>query len=96
MFKVKPNVSDGIFTFAMSDKVTKTVTDFYDIAPFPNYQKDEDKSSPSIDINEILIKFTNSLEGRGSYISRILIQLKMIFTRLGGEGGLFIMIGKKS
>lgn len=53
-------------------------------------------SIPSIDINETMITFAKNLEGRGNYLSRVFTQLKMIFTRLGGEGGLFIMIGKKN
>ena len=33
--------------------------------------------------------------GRGNLLLRIIAQINMIFGNLGGEGGLFIMIGKK-
>jgi hypothetical protein len=32
---------------------------------------------------------------RGSSTDRILAELEMLFTRHGGEGGLYIMIGRK-
>ena len=52
-------------------------------------------SIPSIggQLNEISFQ-TNNV-GRGSYLLRLFTQIGMIFSRLGGEGGLFVMIGKK-
>ena len=44
-------------------------------------------------INYENIFLSNSI---GTIFSRIVHQIKMLFTNLGGEGGLFIMIGKKN
>ena len=53
-------------------------------------------SIPSIGGDENNLYFKQSSSGRGNAISRILSQIKMIFGKLGGEGGLFIMIGRKA
>ncbi len=45
MFTKNPKYNDGIITFDIEDKVTRTVTEFYDIEPFPNYNKNESKAS---------------------------------------------------
>lgn len=85
MFKLQPKLKDGIISFDLKDKTTKSVTQFYEIEPFPNYSSDENN-----------LYFKQNSSGRGNAISRIFSQIKMIFGRLGGEGGLFIMIGKKA
>ena len=53
-------------------------------------------SIPSIGGDENNLYFKQSSSGRGNAISRVLSQIKMIFGKLGGEGGLFIMIGRKA
>ena len=53
-------------------------------------------SIPSIGGDENNLYFKQSSSGRGNAVSRILSQIKMIFGKLGGEGGLFIMIGRKA
>tara|TARA_S200000501_G_C20847742_1_gene754359 strand:+ start:695 stop:1603 length:909 start_codon:yes stop_codon:yes gene_type:complete len=53
-------------------------------------------SIPSIGGDEDNLYFKQSSSGRGNVISRVLSQIKMIFGKLGGEGGLFIMIGRKA
>lgn len=53
-------------------------------------------SIPSIGGDEKNLYFKQSSSGRGNAISRVLSQIKMIFGKLGGEGGLFIMIGRKA
>ena len=52
-------------------------------------------SIPSINGGDQNIYFKKNAHGRGSSLSRIMAQINMIFSNLGGEGGLFIMIGKK-
>jgi len=52
-------------------------------------------SIPSINGGDQNIYFKKNALGRGSSLSRIMTQINMIFSNLGGEGGLFIMIGKK-
>ena len=37
--KKQAKVEDEIFTFQISDKTTKSVTDFYREKPFPHYNK---------------------------------------------------------
>ena len=37
-----------------------------------------------------------SIKSKGSFYSRIINQIFMIFNRLGSDGGLFIVIGKKN
>ncbi len=39
------DVIDGIVRFPVSGKVTKEVTEFYDVAPFPNYRDNDDRST---------------------------------------------------
>ena len=45
MFKSQPRVKNRILSFDINDKVTKSVTKFYDVEPFPNYKDSEDKRS---------------------------------------------------
>jgi SAM-dependent methyltransferase len=45
MFKFKPKKKDGIYYLPIKDSTAKSVADFYDVDPFPNYQLNEDKSS---------------------------------------------------
>ena len=45
MFKLQPKLKDGIISFDLQDKTTKSVTQFYEIEPFPNYSSDENKRS---------------------------------------------------
>ena len=45
MFKFKPKNKDGIFFFPIRDHTTKSVVDFYDVDPFPNYEFNENKAS---------------------------------------------------
>jgi SAM-dependent methyltransferase len=52
-------------------------------------------SIPSIDSLDKDISFEKNSSGKGNVLRRLFIQLGMIFTKLGGEGGLFIMVGKK-
>jgi hypothetical protein len=44
-FKRPYQTRDGIVSFDINLAVTKTVTEFYDVAPFPNYRSDDDKAS---------------------------------------------------
>jgi hypothetical protein len=53
-------------------------------------------SIPSIGSNQNISYFEENDKGRGNIFSRLFCQVKMIFGRLGSEGGLFIMIGKKT
>ena len=43
MFKFQPKIKDGLITFDVNDQITKSVTEFYEIEPFPNYSSNEDK-----------------------------------------------------
>ena len=43
--KKQAKVEDEIFTFQISDKTTKSVTDFYREKPFPHYNKKDNKAS---------------------------------------------------
>ena len=63
---------------------------------FDDYDIEFINSIPSIGGDENNSYFKQNGSGRGNAISRIFSQIKMIFGRLGGEGGLFIMIGKKA
>ncbi len=63
---------------------------------FDNHEIEFINSIPSIGGDENSLYFKQSSSGRGNSISRIFSQIKMIFGRLGGEGGLFIMIGRKA
>lgn len=63
---------------------------------FDDYDIEFINSIPSIDGDENNLYFKQNSSGRGNAISRIFSQFKMIFGRLGGEGGLFIMIGRKA
>jgi SAM-dependent methyltransferase len=63
---------------------------------FDDYGIEFVNSIPSIGGDEKNLYFKQSSAGRGNAISRVFSQIKMIFGRLGGEGGLFIMIGRKA
>lgn len=63
---------------------------------FDDYDIEFINSIPSIGRDENNLYFRQSSSGRGNGISRVLSQIKMIFGKLGGEGGLFIMIGRKA
>ena len=39
------SVSDGIVRFPVEGDTTRTVTEFYDVAPFPNYRDTDDRST---------------------------------------------------
>ena len=54
-------------------------------------------SIPSCDF-ELIHDYENlfSKNSKGSFYSRIINQISMIFNRLGSDGGLFIVIGKKN
>jgi len=53
-------------------------------------------SIPSADLSEI--NYKNLFEKRkfGNMLTRVISQILMLFSRLGSEGGLFIVIGKKN
>tara|TARA_B100001559_G_scaffold121566_1_gene102228 strand:- start:4811 stop:5719 length:909 start_codon:yes stop_codon:yes gene_type:complete len=63
---------------------------------FDDYDIEFINSIPSIGGDENNLYFKQNSSGRGNAVSRIFSQIKMIFGRLGGEGGLFIMIGRKA
>lgn len=44
-FKKEFSSSGNLVRFPVSGEVTKTVTEFYDVAPFPNYKDNDDKAS---------------------------------------------------
>lgn len=45
MFKVLPKKKDGLLTFSIKDKTTKSVAKFYEVEPFPNYEANENKAT---------------------------------------------------
>ncbi len=53
-------------------------------------------SVPSIELNDGYTSIQNMNCFKGTFITRIILQLSMIFSKNGSEGGLFIMIGKKN
>ena len=62
---------------------------------FDNCNIDFVNSIPSIGDNNNVISLSKNEEGRGNLFLRIMAQIGMIFSRLGGEGGLFVIIGQK-
>jgi SAM-dependent methyltransferase len=52
-------------------------------------------SIPSIDLLDKSVSFKKNATGTGNFLSRLFIQIKMIFSKLGQEGGLFLMVGQK-
>jgi hypothetical protein len=62
---------------------------------FDNHNIEFVNSIPSIDWDNNANFFDQSNSGRGNIFLRTLAQTSMIFGKLGGEGGLFIMIGRK-
>ena len=50
---------------------------------------------PSCDMNAINYGEMFSKKSRGDLTMRILSQIAMLFSSLGAEGGLFLVIGKK-
>ncbi len=61
IFKKDFIVDDNLVKFKIEDKVVKTVINFYNESPFPNYKDNEDKSSIMFkgDRNYIAKKFKN-------------------------------------
>ena len=45
MFKKDYTKKDNLYKFQLKDFTTKSVTSFYDEAPFPNYKDHQDKQS---------------------------------------------------
>ena len=45
IFKKNFNATENLIQFSIEDKTVKKVIDFYNEAPFPNYENDDDKSS---------------------------------------------------
>jgi len=45
LFKKNVNLINNIYSFDISDKITKSVTEFYKDNPFPNYKKNDNKAS---------------------------------------------------
>ena len=45
IFKKNYKIENNIIKFKINDQTVKKVTEFYNEAPFPNYEKDDDKSS---------------------------------------------------
>ena len=64
---------------------------------FKNNNIEYISSIPSCDF-EVVQNYDNlfSKSSEGSFYSRIINQISMIFNRLGSDGGLFIVIGKKN
>ena len=44
-FKKDFKIKENLIRFKIEDETVKKVTDFYSVAPFPNYEKKDDKSS---------------------------------------------------
>ena len=59
IFKEKFIAEDKLIKFKIDDKVVETVINFYNEAPFPNYEDNDDKSSISYkgDTNYLAEKF---------------------------------------
>ena len=62
---------------------------------FDNHDIEFINSIPSIGLSNDAKFFNQSNSRRGNRFLRIMSQVHMIFGKLGGEGGLFIMIGRK-
>lgn len=52
-------------------------------------------SIPSCDMGAIDYEDMFNVKGKGDFLTRILSQIAMLFSSLGSEGGLFLVIGKK-
>tara|TARA_Y100000768_G_C23989853_1_gene691607 strand:+ start:2899 stop:3816 length:918 start_codon:yes stop_codon:yes gene_type:complete len=52
-------------------------------------------SIPACDFNDIVYEKIFSKQNKGNLFIRILSQISMLFSPLGSEGGLFLVIGKK-
>ena len=61
IFKKNVIQEDNLISFYVDDNVTKKVTDFYNEAPFPHYEKSDDKSSINLkgDKNLLARSFKN-------------------------------------
>jgi len=61
IFKKNVIQEDNLISFYVDDNVTKKVTDFYNEAPFPHYEKGDDKSSINLkgDKNLLARSFKN-------------------------------------
>ena len=44
-FKKDFKIKENLIRFKIEDETVKKITDFYSVAPFPNYEKKDDKSS---------------------------------------------------
>ncbi len=62
---------------------------------FENNKIDYLGSIPTTKCDNKLIKIKHMDGKKGSYIERLFSQINMLFSNLGGEGGLFIVLGKK-
>ena len=65
------------------------------ISWFDNNQINFLGSIPSTKCDNKLTKMKDMDGKKGSYIERLFSQINMLFTNLGGEGGLFIVVGRK-
>ena len=45
IFSKKMEVIEGVFSFPITNNITKEVTGFYDVEPFPNYSNADNKLS---------------------------------------------------
>jgi SAM-dependent methyltransferase len=45
VFSKNMEVNDGVFSFPITSNITKEVTDFYDVEPFPNYSNVDNRLS---------------------------------------------------
>ena len=62
---------------------------------FKNNNIEYVNSVPSCDFNDNDFQDLFKKQSLGNHYSRIMNQISMIFTGLGSDGGLFILIGKK-
>ena len=70
MFTIQPKPKDGLLTFEIIDKTTQSVTDFYNVEPFPNYEENENKGSLLLkgDRNELSKKLKELIGLNKSFI----------------------------
>ena len=52
-------------------------------------------SIPKTDFEELDFEKLFEKKSKGNFISRLINQIIMIFTNLGSDGGLFVVVGKK-
>ena len=70
VFSKKLNVIDGILSFPITDNITKEVTGFYDVEPFPNYSNADNKLSivEKGDSNQFSLKLKKYIGYNKSFI----------------------------